>query len=99
MHAGHSFARGAWARMGRSRTAWALSVALPWCMGLAVLVSITAEADEEPPAGESRFLPTGMIEAAARLARALQAARPLRGVNEDGEPLPIAQARLAVGDP
>ena len=68
-------------------------------MGLAVLVSITAEADEEPPAGASRFASTRMIEAAGRLDRALQAARPLRAVNEDGEPLPIVQARLAVGDP
>ena len=42
-------------RMGRSRTAWALSVAAPWCMGLAVLVSITAEAEQEPPAGASRL--------------------------------------------
>src|SRR5271169_381276 len=85
--------------MGRSRTAWALSVALPWCMGLAVLVSITAEAEQEPPAGGSVFASTRMIEAAGQLDRALQAARPLRAVDEDGEPLPIAEARLAVGDP
>jgi hypothetical protein len=68
-------------------------------MGLAVLVSITAEAEQEPPAGGSVFASTRMIEAAGRLDRALQAARPLRAVNEDGEPLPIVQARLAVGDP
>src|SRR5277367_2187492 len=85
--------------MGRSRTAWALSVAAPWCMGLAVLVSITAEADEEPPAGGSVFAPTRLIEAASGLDRALLAARALRAVNEDGEPLPIVEARLAVGDP
>jgi hypothetical protein len=68
-------------------------------MGLAVLVSITAEAEQEPAAGASRFASTRMIEAAGRLDRALQAARPLRVVNEDGEPLPIVEARLAVGDP
>ncbi len=85
--------------MGRSHTAWALSVALPWCIGLAVLVSITAEAEQEPPAGGSVFAPTRMIEAAGRLDRALRAAEPLRAVNEDGEPLPIMLARLAVGDP
>src|SRR5271154_269692 len=83
--------------MGRSRT-WVLSVAAPWCMGLAVLVSITAEAEQEPPAGGSVFASTRMIEAAGRLDRALQAARPLRAVNEDGEPLPIVQARPAVRD-
>jgi Cell Wall Hydrolase len=99
MHAGHSFAWGAWSRMGRSRTAWALSVAAPWCVGLAVLVSITAEAEQEPPAGGSAFASTRMIEASGRLDRALQAAEPLRAVNEDGEPLPIVQARLVVGDP
>src|SRR5271170_2251928 len=85
--------------MGRSRTAWALSVALPWCMGLAVLVSITAEAEQEPPAGGSVFASTRMIEASGRIDRALQAGRPLRAVNEDGEPLPIVQARFAVDDP
>ncbi len=85
--------------MGRSRTAWVLSVAAPWCIGLAVLVSITAEAEQEPPAGGSVFAPTRMIEAAGRLDRALRAAQPLRAVNADGEPLPIVQARLAVGDP
>ena len=86
-------------RMGRSRTAWALSVALPWCIGLFVLVSITAEAEQEPLAGASIFAPTRMIEAEGRLDRALQAAGPLRAVSEDGEPLPIIQARLTLGDP
>jgi Cell Wall Hydrolase len=85
--------------MGRSRTAWALSVAAPWCIGLAVLVSITAEAEQEPLPGVSRFASTRMIEAAGRLDRALQAARPLRAVDEDGEPLPIVKARLVAGDP
>src|SRR5271170_924538 len=85
--------------MGRSRTAWALSVALPWCMGLAVLVSITAEAEQEPLAGGSVFASTRMIEATGRLDRALSPARPLRAVNADGEPLPIAEARYVAGDP
>ena len=85
--------------MGRSRTAWALSVAAPWCIGLAVLVSITAEAEQEPLAGASVFAPTRMLEAEGRHDRALEAARRLRAVNEDGEPLPIVQARLTVGDP
>jgi hypothetical protein len=68
-------------------------------MGLAVLVSITAEAEQEPPAGASRFASTRMIEAAGRLDRALRATRPLRAVDGDGEPLPIMQARAVVGDP
>jgi Cell Wall Hydrolase len=68
-------------------------------MGLAVLVSITAEAEQEPLPGVSVFHPTRMIEAEGRLDRALPAARPLRAVNEDGEPLPIVDARYVVGDP
>jgi hypothetical protein len=64
-------------------------------MGLAVLVSITAEAEQEPLAGESLFTPARMIEAAGGLDRA----RPLSAVNADGEPLPIVQARAVIGDP
>jgi hypothetical protein len=68
-------------------------------MGLAVLVSITAEAEQEPLAGGSVFASTRMIEATGRLDRALSPARPLRAVNADGEPLPIAEARYVAGDP
>jgi len=67
-------------------------------MGFAVLVSITAEAEQEPHPGVSVFSPR-MIEAEGALDRALVAARPLRAVNADGEPLPIVQARYVVGDP
>jgi len=84
--------------MGRSRTAWALSVAAPWCMGLAVLVSITAEAEQEPLPGVSVLSSARMIEARGALDRALVAARPLSAVDADGEPLPIVQARAVVGD-
>jgi Cell Wall Hydrolase len=68
-------------------------------MGLVVLVSITAEAEQEPLAGGSVFASTRMIEATGRLDRALFSARPLRAVNADGEPLPIAEARYVAGDP
>jgi Cell Wall Hydrolase len=68
-------------------------------MGLAVLVSITAEAEQEPLPGVSRFASVRMIEAEGRLDRALSPARPMRAVDEDGEPLPIAEARYVVGDP
>jgi hypothetical protein len=68
-------------------------------MGLAVLVSITAEAEQEPLAGGSVFASTRMIEATGRLDRALSPARPLRAGNADGEPLPIAEARYVAGDP
>ena len=40
-------------------------------MGLAILLSITAEAEQEPLAGASVFAPNGIIEAAGALDRAL----------------------------
>src|SRR5258708_4569947 len=85
--------------MGRSRIRWALSVAAPWCVAFAVLVSITAEAEQEPVEFASVFAPTRLIEASGRLDRAIPAARALRAVDEDGAPLPIVLARTVVGDP
>src|SRR5580704_12090009 len=76
--------------MGRSGIGWALSVAAPWCVAFAVLVSITAEAEQEP---------TELTGAPGKIGLARFAARPLRTVDEDGAPLPIIQARYAVGDP
>ena len=84
--------------MGRSRFGWALSVAAPWCVALALLVSITAEAEQEPPEFMSAFDRSRMIGAAGGLDEAI-AGRPLRAVDADGEPLPIVQARSVTGDP
>jgi Cell Wall Hydrolase len=85
--------------MGRSRIGWAVSVAAPWCVAFAVLVSITAEAEQEPLDFRSAFAPTQMIGHSGGLDEAILASRPPRVVDEDGEPLPIVQARYAVGDP
>ena len=85
--------------MSRSRIGWAVSVAAPWCVAFAVLVSITAEAEQEPLDFTSAFAPTQMIGHSGRLDEAILASRPPRVVDEDGEPLPIVQARYAVGDP
>ena len=84
--------------MGRSRIGWALSVAAPWCVALVVLVSITAEAEQEPLEFTSAFDRSQMIGASGGLDPAILAARPLRAVDEDGEPLPIVQARYVAGD-
>jgi hypothetical protein len=80
--------------MGRSRTGWALSVAAPWCVAFAVLLSITAEAEQEPLDG-------GAFDRMAMIATdsALLAAGAPRAVDEDGAPLPIVQARHVAGDP
>ena len=85
--------------MGRSRIGWALSVAAPWCVAFAVLVSITAEAEQEPPEFMSAFARNQLTSAPSGLDRAGLAAPPLRTVDEDGAPLPIVQARYGVGDP
>jgi Cell Wall Hydrolase len=85
--------------MGRSRIGWALSIAAPWCVAFAVLVSITAEAEQEPLAFTSAFTRGQLTDAPSGLDRATLAARPLRAVDEDGAPLPIVQARYVVGDP
>ena len=83
--------------MGRSRIGWALSVAAPWCVAFVVLVSITAEAEQEPTEFTSAFDRSRMIGASGALDPAI-AGRPLRAVDEDGEPLPIVQARYVAGD-
>ena len=82
--------------MGRSRIGWTLSVVAPWCMAFAVLLSITAEAEQEPLERGSAFDRTRMIEAGGALDRAIL---PARAVDEDGAPLPIVQARYVAGDP
>jgi hypothetical protein len=83
--------------MGRSRFGWAVSVAAPWCVAFVVLVSITAEAEQEPSEFMSAFARGQLIGASGGLDRAI-AGRPLRAVDEDGEPLPIVQARDVAGD-
>ncbi len=84
--------------MGRSRIGWALSVAAPWCMAFAVLLSITAEAEQEPLERGSAFDRNRMIEADGARNRAVLAGSP-RAVDENGAPLPIVQARYVTGDP
>ena len=80
--------------MGRSRMSWALRVAAPWCAALAVLLSITAEAEQEPAGYTRVFARVGLMG----LGRPIIADRPLRAVDEDGQPLPLVEARLVAGD-
>jgi hypothetical protein len=84
--------------MGRSRIGWAFSIAAPWCIAFGVLLSITAEAEQEPIERGSAFARDQMIETDGALVRAIVAG-PLRAVDEDGMPLPIVQARYVTDDP
>src|SRR6516164_9178796 len=86
-------------RMGRSRIGWALSIATPWCMAFVVLLSITAEAEQEPLECGSAFDRNRMIEADGARNRAILAARDEQAVDEGGVPLPIVQARYVARDP
>ena len=85
--------------MGRSCIGWALSVAAPWCVAFAVLVSITAEAEQEPTELTSTFARGQLMSTPSGLDRAFLSGRPPRAVDEDGAPLPIVLARTMVGDP
>ena len=76
--------------MSRTRVGWAVSVAAPWCVAFAVLVSITAEAEQEPSEFTSAVVRGRMLDPSG--------ARLLRAVDEDGEPLPIVPARTVAGD-
>ena len=71
----NSQARALASGMGRSRIGWALSVAAPWCVALAVLVSITAEAEQEPAEFTSAFARSQLISAPGRLDRAIRLPR------------------------
>jgi Cell Wall Hydrolase len=85
--------------MGRSRIGWGLSVAAPWCVAFAVLVSITADAGQEPSELTSAFARSQLVGAPGRIDGPRLAVRPMRIVDENGAPLPIVQARYTVGDP
>ena len=76
-----------------------LLIARAWCVAFAVLVSITAEAEQEPVEFASVFAPARMIGASGGLDRAIRTGRLPRAVDEDGAPLPIVQASYTVGDP
>jgi hypothetical protein len=85
--------------MGRSRLGWAGSVVAPWCMAVGVLLTITAEAGQEPPQYGNVADRNALIEASDPVRKAIALSHQIRAVDEDGMPTPIVAARLAVGEP
>jgi len=77
--------------MGRSRLGWAASVVAPWCLGAGVLVSITADAGQEPARYASAFDRHLLFEANNPVRKAIALSRGLQAVDADGAPLPLLQ--------
>ena len=85
--------------MGRLRLGWAGSVVAPWCIAVGVLLTITAEAGQEPPQYGNVADRNALIEASDPVRKAIALSHQIRAVDEDGMPTPIVAARLAVGEP
>ncbi len=85
--------------MGRSRIGWAASAIAPWCLAVGVLLSITAEAEQERAADASVFGPARFAEPDSLVHRAITAARHYEAVGLDGTPAPLIESRLVIGDP
>ena len=84
--------------MTTSKIAWMSRTLAPWCAGLALLVSFTADAGQEAAIGASRsFLSARAALAPEELAPAMRAlAAPVRFAALAGD-MPIAEARLVTG--
>jgi hypothetical protein len=85
--------------MGRSRVGWAGSVVAPWCLAAGVLLSITADAGQEPAQYASVYDRDRLLVENDPVRKAIALAARQRSVDEDGMPLPIVQARMVIGDP
>jgi spore germination cell wall hydrolase CwlJ-like protein len=84
--------------MGRSRLGWACNAIAPWCLGLGVVVSITAQAGQDPTRGDSLALES----AQSSIRQAIAASTfPLPGdlLDRAGASPHILQASLTLGGP
>ncbi len=85
--------------MGRSRIGWAAWSVAPWALAIGVLLSITAEAGQEPARYTSAFDRASLMNRLDPVRRAIALAQRQSAVDEEGQPWPLVQARLVVGDP
>jgi Cell Wall Hydrolase len=83
--------------MSGSRIGWAGSVVAPWCLAVGVLLSITAEAEQETPYRSVSAFDRAPLPGSDDPTRSGASAP--RAVDEDGVPLPLIRARFTVGDP
>ncbi|HTR13024.1 MAG TPA: cell wall hydrolase [Roseiarcus sp.] len=81
--------------MGRSRLSWAASAVAPWCLAAGVLVSITADAGQEPAQYASAFDRKLLIEANDPVRKAIALSRRFQAVDADGAPVPLVQTGQA----
>jgi hypothetical protein len=85
--------------MGRTRIGWAATAIAPWCLAVGVLLSITAQAEQERGAYASAFDRTPLAETDSPIRRAIAAVRRYEAVGPDGTPAPLIESRLVTGDP
>jgi len=85
--------------MGRTHIGWAVSVVAPWCLAVGVLLTITAEAGQEPIQLAGVYDRARLLEASDPVRKAIALANPLEAVDADGTPLPLVRSRFFTGDP
>ncbi len=85
--------------MGRSRIGWAASVVAPWCLAVGVLLSITAEAEQEPIQLSGIYDRNRLLEEIDPVRKAIALASRRQAVDADGTPVPLVQTRWFVGEP
>jgi Cell Wall Hydrolase len=84
--------------MGRSWIAWAASVVAPWCLGVGVLLSITAEAEQEPVPLSGVYDRNRLLDNSDPVRKAIDLASRRQAVDADGTPLPLTQTQASIGD-
>jgi Cell Wall Hydrolase len=79
--------------MGRSGIGWAASVVAPWCLAVGVLLTVTAEAEQEPVQLSGVYDRVRLLEESDPVRKAIALATRRRAVDADGMPLPLVQTR------
>ena len=88
--------------MARSRIAWAGSAVAPWGIALGLLVSITAQAGQDPGGTDSLIAQSRRADHPSSVREALLSSTfglPARSHALDGDETPILEARLTLGAP